>query len=317
MISLAFTTQGKHIAEELEQLGIVASSLEGRSLHSWTEQCFQEELLVFIGATGIAVRALAPFIKGKDSDPAVLVIDEGGRFVISLLSGHLGGANAWAEKIAAFLGATPVITTATEGRGLFSVDRYAKEQGFAIKPLSKIKDVSMKLLEEGSIRVSGDVPLSTTRKELEIVEGDADLHVGYGKTSSLQLIPPCLILGVGCRKGTGGEALEAFFTSFMEENGIHEESVVHVVSHELKKEEEGLHEFAKRRGLSLSFYTTEVLNSLEGEFSHSAFVESITGVDCVCERSAMMLGDQLIVKKTTHQGMTLALAVLDKEYILE
>lgn len=317
MKSLAFTTRGKEIGKKLEKRGIQCSTLDGKSLHQWTEENVKEDLLVFIGATGIAVRALAPFLQGKDKDPAVLVIDEGGRFVISLLSGHLGGANAWAEDIASFLQATAVITTATEGRGVFSVDRYAGEKGFCLKPLSKIKTVSMKLLEEGFITVSGDFSLSSPREELRIVEKEGDVHLGYEKKQALQLIPPCLVLGIGCRRGTGADVLEAFFRSFMEEHSFHEEAVFHLASHELKREEEGLLQFAKRRKLPISFFSTEELLSVEGKFSSSDFVQSITGVDCVCERSAVAVGGELLVKKTAFQGMTLALSKIEKEYVLD
>ena len=102
----------------------------------------------------------------------------------------------------------------------------------------------------------------------------------------------------------------------MEGHSFHEEAVFHLVSHEIKKEEQGLLDFAKQRKLPISFFSTEELTRLEGDFSHSSFVESITGVDCVCERSAMALGNKLVVKKTAYQGMTFALASIEREYRL-
>ena len=124
----AFTARGRELA------GKLAASLggevnEGLPLKEWTARAFETaDALVFVGAVGIAVRAIAPHIVHKSLDPAVVVIDEGGNFAVSLLSGHLGGANELARKIAAVTGAEAVITTATDVRGVFAVDEWARRQ---------------------------------------------------------------------------------------------------------------------------------------------------------------------------------------------
>ena len=121
-------------------------------LRDWIREAFSRyEGLVFVGAVGIAVRAIAPYVQSKTTDPAVVVVDEGGRFVIPLLSGHLGGANGLAHRIAAAGGGSPVITTATDGRGLFAVDSWAKEQNCHVMEPERIKGVSGKLLEGETI----------------------------------------------------------------------------------------------------------------------------------------------------------------------
>lgn len=113
-------------------------------------------LLIFIMATGIVVRHIAPYLQGKDRDPAVLVLDEKGEFVISLLSGHLGGANAWAKSVAQWIHAQPVITTATDVQGLTAPDEYARRFGWSVEPLSGLKEVNSLLLEQGYLKVWTD-----------------------------------------------------------------------------------------------------------------------------------------------------------------
>ena len=138
----AFSAQGYALAQRLAQvLGGTATRCGVECpLRDWIREAFaQYEGLVFVGAVGIAVRAIAPYVQSKTTDPAVVVVDEGGRFVIPLLSGHLGGANGLAHRIAAAGGGSPVITTATDGRGLFAVDSWAKEQNCHVMEPERIR----------------------------------------------------------------------------------------------------------------------------------------------------------------------------------
>ena len=130
---LAFTERGLALAQQLAAAcpGPVARcGAGGPGLDEWTAAQFAaSDALIYIGAVGIAVRAIAPYCRSKAADPAVVVLDECGRFAVPLLSGHLGGANALARRLAAVCGAVPVITTATDLHGLFAVDEWAKRQG--------------------------------------------------------------------------------------------------------------------------------------------------------------------------------------------
>lgn len=146
------------------------------------------DAIIFVGATGIAVRAIAPFIHGKAVDPAVLVIDEAGRYVISLLSGHLGGANALARTAAALIEAEPIITTATDAESAFAVDIFAKENGFLLTDLRKAKEVSAKVLRGEKLRIYSDIPMERlvqrpARHEAELVPAQdidhADIAISY------------------------------------------------------------------------------------------------------------------------------------------
>lgn len=313
---LAFTEKGLITAEKIKnKLGGEVCRCGGDiSLTKWTEQHFSCcEALVFIGATGIAVRAIAPHIKAKDKDPAVVVVDELGRFAISLISGHLGGANKLALRIAETIDAQPVITTATDINRRFAVDVWSGSIGSELIETRNIKKVSSKVLRGerakvfSSWQISGIVP-----KEVEVSKRedcDVCLDVRKGENDGndmLHLVPKIGILGIGCRKGTPVEAIEKAFETFIFETGLFAEAVTCVVSIDLKKDERGIIEFCQRRGLSFETYTSEQLEEAEGEFTESEFVRKTTGVGSVCERSVAYAGGNLTDKKFVHSGVTLA-----------
>ncbi len=311
---VAFTDRGIRLAERLaEELGGVAERAGAElSLHEWTERAFlQNEALIFIGAAGIAVRAVAPFLRSKAEDPAVICIDEHGENVIPLLSGHLGGANALAEKLAEILGGRAVITTATDRNRVFAVDLWAKTQGLAVRFPAGIKEVSSRLLRGETVtivsqwRIEGEIPTGIRRGE----EGEVIVDYRDRRDGVLQLIPRMLHLGIGCRKGISCEQLEEAFACFCRERGILPESVAAAASIALKQNEEGLLRFCKAHGWKPRFFTAEELRQLEGDFTASAFVEHSTGVDNVCERAAVLSGGgKLAEKKYAENGVTFALA---------
>ena len=175
-------TDGKRVSASSseEESGACVSGADGGD-----RQC---DAIIFVGATGIAVRAIAPFICGKTVDPAVLVIDEAGRYVISLLSGHLGGANALARTAASLIEAEPIITTATDAESAFAVDTFAKENGFLLTDLRKAKEVSAKVLRGEKLRIYSDIPMERlvqrpARHEAELVPAQdidrADIVISY------------------------------------------------------------------------------------------------------------------------------------------
>ncbi|MCD7746416.1 MAG: cobalamin biosynthesis protein [Lachnospiraceae bacterium] len=173
----SFTARGGRVADSVaaafeKEYEIVR--YEG-SLKEWCGGLFASgaDGIIFVGACGIAVRTIAPFIKSKTTDPAVLVVDEAGQFVISLLSGHIGGANRLAVQAAEILGATPVITTATDVNGKFAVDVFAKENALRIGSMRAAKEISAALLRGEKIgvlcegRIEGELP-----PELVLLEDD-------------------------------------------------------------------------------------------------------------------------------------------------
>ena len=271
------------------------------------------DAMVFVGSTGIAVREIAPHIRDKATDPAVVSMDELGKFCIPLLSGHIGGANALALELANGLGAIPVITTATDINRRFSVDAWAARNGYVISNLSCAKAVSAAILE-------GDIPL---KSEYPIVgelpggvtlegSGGVGIFIGVSKAEpfvkTLRLIPPVLHLGLGCRRGTPKETIREAVDAVLKEHNLDRRAVKCAASIDLKKDEQGLLEFCGEWNLPVRFYTAEELNALPGDFTPSAFVQNMTGVDNVCERAAMIGAEKLIVKKTAGNGVTVALA---------
>lgn len=315
---LAFTDRGAKLARDLcAALGGTVTDAreeEAFSLRAWTAERFDRcEALVFVGAAGIAVRAVAPFLVSKASDPAVVSLDEWGSFVVPLVSGHLGGANDLARRIAALCGGTAVVSTATDVNGVFAVDSWARRQGLRLLQPERIKAVSSRLLSGESVGLYSAFPIRGTPPEgVRLCPAeDADVLVDIGKSGSgaLTLLPPCLTLGIGCRRGITEEELEAACTAFLDESGVRPEAIGAAASIDRKADEEGLLHFCKTHGWEPRFFTAAELRDAEGPFQGSAFVERTVGVDNVCERSAVLFsGGRLFRPKWVRDGVTLALA---------
>ena len=282
----------------------------------------QVDLILFIGATGIAVRLLAPFLKDKYADPAVLVMDESGNYVISLLSGHLGGANHYATELANYCGSIPVITTASEQYGLMAPDLFAQREGLIIQDRKQAKVAAAYLNEKKEIMVVNQTGIDYTfpaeyinAEKMKLEEEGIHLCISYQKTSQEKnccyLVPQVLSLGIGCRKGISFQQVSDAVKEVSDQRGLFLSAIKNIASIELKKEEEGLLYFAAELGLMLNCYTADELSSVSGNFHGSDFVESITGVDNVCERAAMKASNNgvLLVEKNSKNGVTVAVAI--------
>ena len=317
---LAFTSKGLALARKLAaaQPGDVARCGEnGVTLANWTAAQFaQSDALVFVGAVGIAVRAIAPHCRSKATDPAVVVLDECGRFAIPLLSGHLGGANDLARRLAKACGAVPVITTATDANGVFAVDEWAKHQHCLVAEPARIKKVSSALLAGRTVRFASDWPIQGTPPAGVEPAGDAAqasfaLTITPTMTSNaLHIIPRIAILGIGCKRGTPADKLADAFAAFCAETKLAPQSIAAAASIDLKKDELGLAEFGQKQGWPVTFYTADELRAVPGQFAHSDFVQSITGVDNVCERAAVLTaGGPVWAHKWARDGVTFAVAL--------
>lgn len=290
-----FTENGKRIKEKLDSSFIMEEKPCDIDLKSWTRECFELHLpILFISSTGIAVRTIGPFLDNKLKDSPVIVVDELGKNVIPILSGHFGGANELSLEIASALNANPVITTATDINNVFAVDIFAKKNGLRISDKSKIKEVSAKALrgEPLDIKESEDVI---------IVEG-------------LKLIPKRLILGIGCKKGKTFQELHSFVNQFYSDEEL-EEKLYAIASIDVKEGEIGLIKLAQYYGVFFLTYSADELKAVEGDYDESDFVNSQVGVGNVCERAAMvsaMPKPRLIKNKIAENGMTLAAATRDK-----
>ncbi len=315
---VAFTETGIHLMEKLAAvLGGQTARAHGNpafSLRCWTEEAFSSSrALVFIGAAGIAVRAVAPLLTAKTADPAVIVLDETGRFVIPLVSGHLGGANRLSRTIAGITGGEAVITTATDVNGLFAIDSWAEVQGLTLRNPERVKALSARLLSGGPISVYSAFPITGSPPAgvvLSTSPETADAAVDFHPhPAALTLVPPALVLGLGCRRNTTAETLRRVVGHFLTQSAVLPEALAGICSIQLKQDEPGLRVFAEGEGLPLFFFTAEELQETPGRFTHSDYVEQITGVDNVCERSAVRgAGGPLIIPKFKEDGVTLALA---------
>lgn len=270
--------------------------------------------LVFVCACGIAVRAIAPHLRSKTSDPAVIVIDDCGRFVIPVLSGHIGGANALAECLAEQLGAQAVITTATDTGGHFSPDSFAAANGLIITDMTAAKAIAAAVLEGEMIGFVSEYEYKNIPPELSAdTDRRTGIYVGCGEKKpfpvTLKLVPRNVVLGIGCKRGTACEVIENAVISALSNAGIALERVCSAATINLKANEAGLLGFCEKYGFELTAYPAAKLMEVSGEFAKSDFVKSITGADNVCERSAVRCsGGPLILRKTAADGVTVAAA---------
>jgi len=277
---------------------------------------------IFITASGIAVRSIAPHLKSKDKDPAVVVLDHKGKYCISLLSGHLGGANLLSKKIASITGGIPVITTATDTEGLPSVEVIAKEKEMEIVNLEALKKVNMAVLEgetiqifdpEDRLNISG-IDFVKIEDEKEWKKDMPGIWVYWKETSisenKLILNPKCLVIGIGCNSGTeASEILDMIKTTFKKYK-LSLKSIKAVASVEEKKKEKGLISLADSIKTPLLFFSSEDLRTIKVPHP-SECVEKHMGTKSVCEAAAIIgskMG-RLIVPKTKSKNVTIAIAV--------
>jgi len=289
------------------------------SLKEWTQKAFSDgDALIFVGAVGIAVRAISDFIKSKERDPAVIVCDELGKYVIPILSGHIGGANNIAERIGNEISAETIITTATDINGLWAVDSWAVKKNFKIYNVKNIKYISSALLEGKYIGLYSDIDINENLPK-EILIGNTDTKYGivispYIKNIykyTLNLIPKCVSIGVGTKKNVDENAVIEFFKKVFREKNIDMYSVCDVATINIKKNEKAILKFCQYMNLKIKYFSAEELNNVDGEFSKSLFVKKITGTDNVCERAAVLSSNfgKLIINKISNGGVTLAVAL--------
>lgn len=294
-----------------------------QSIGEWAKEQFEERnALLFIGACGIAVRAIAPYITDKLHDSPVLVMDEKGEYMIPILSGHVGGANELAVSLAEKIGAKPVITTATDIHNQFAIDLFAKKNGLTIVNKDGIAKISSKVLsgkritmsiEQGHFEKNAKLP-----GEIELVEYPPIQKVDVVVTSENRVFDTTMLLGakeyaigIGCKKGKEAEKIEDFIMSHLRRAGITPMQVFGMASIDVKRDEPGLLAWNRKKKIPFITYTAEELKSVKGDFHKSEFVKEQVGVDNVCERAAMKMcepGGKLIYEKHAEDGMTIAIA---------
>lgn len=277
----------------------------------------EAQALIFVGAAAIAIRMTAPHLRGKEKDPAVLVIDEKGQFVIPLLAGHIGGANGLARMLAAMLHGQAVITTATDVNDLFAVDEWAARQGLHLSSLQDAKQFAAELLERGQaglyseFPVGGEMPAGLIRAQKGPVGVAVTVHEDcHPFTRTITAYPVILHIGIGCKRGTSREQIARRVEEDMKQIHVSWQAVADISTIDIKRNEAGLTAFAEQHHLPIQYYTVRQLNDAPGTFMSSDFVRRIIGTDNVCERAAVLAshGGTLLLQKSGKDGVTVAIA---------
>jgi cobalt-precorrin 5A hydrolase len=343
----AFTSRGLALARRLASLladqGDDASVEKPARLSEGVASSFmQGQVLVFIGALGIAVRAVAPLLQGKDRDPAVIGVDEAGEFVIPLLSGHLGGANRHARRLARLLGATPVITTATDVNGVFAFDAFAEACGYAVLNPPAIKAVAAEMLAGRAVGLKSDLTVVGGLPDLVEMPGEqgvggasrkpgeVGVYIGIDAASqpfkqTLRLAPRAVHVGVGSRRGVAPTSLASFFEWALGSAGVSAMAVASIASIDLKRDEPAILALARRHSIPFTTFAASELAEVSGRFGRSERVLAATGVGNVCESAAYLSAKRaagiipsqddpsgevrMLMPKQSRDGMTLAIAL--------
>lgn len=285
---------------------------------------------VCIMATGIVIRLVAPLLTSKESDPAVVVMDDAGKFSISLLSGHLGGANELAERCAFMTGARAVITTATDANGLPSFDMLARENGWIIENISRVKTLNALLLDDEKIAVVDDTGLTRAffhgqgrlqfydsfiaglRSDAKgfLVVTNSIIPPQLRAETLLVLRPKNLVLGIGCNSGTAADEIEGVVLGNLKRLLLSPASIAVIATAEAKRDEAGLIEAAERFAVPLVFYSSQDLNDVAVPSPPSEHALEAIGAKGVAEPAAIIAsgGGRLLLKKVKSGNVTLAIA---------
>lgn len=299
------------------------------------------EAVIFLSSTGIAVRSIAPYIKSKDKDPAVIVIDVLGKYVVSLLSGHLGGANALTLKLSKLIGAEPVITTATDILKVKAPDIIAAENNLIIDSLKAAKEISALLVDEKKVALVDDeneisvpkgyVSLGDIAGAYEFIDEEVDKVLNYSllekingivyvtdkaKVPSLKedtcitlrklkLIRKDIVLGIGCKKNYPPEIMLELVCTILEELNIDKRAVKYIATVEIKKNEKAILELNKFLKAELKIFTKDEIREVQYKYKGSDFVEKSIGIRAVCEPCVELCRGTLLTEKISLSGMTL------------
>lgn len=289
--------------------------------------------LVLCFALGAVVRLIAPLLQDKRVDPGVVVIDDAGRFAISVVAGHLGGANDLATRCARILGALPVVTTASDVHNTLAVDMLARSEGWRAEETAALTRVEAAIVNGECVAVFQDAGaedwwesehaqtanlvrignlrevMPATYGALLIISDVFPIAIEYEIPMTIYR-PPTLVLGVGCRRGVSFAALNAWIKEVLAINRIALLSVTTLASADIKADEEGLQQLARHYGWNFEVHKVEDLKAVTEVHSPSERVRQLVGTPSVSEAAALLSshGGELIVPKCKGEGMTLAVA---------
>ncbi|WP_270567443.1 cobalt-precorrin 5A hydrolase [Clostridium beijerinckii] len=299
---------------------------EDFSLKTITKEAMNNsEGIIFISSTGIAVRAIAPFLEGKDKDPGIVVVDLSCKYAINILSGHLGGGNELTYKVSEILNSMPIITTASDNLGLIAPDILAKEKNLIIEDLKKAKYMAALLIDKKIIGIKDDyniIKISNGYEKIQCLRDDCIWITHCLKSSNnedvektdysriLRLIKKDIVLGIGCRKGTTYEKLYDFVNANLIKYNLDIRAVSGIVSVDIKANEEGIIKLAEKIDCPFKTFSKDEIKTVQDKYDKSEFVFKTLGITGVCEPSVDLAGAEVIISKIKHEGMTLAIGVL-------
>jgi cobalt-precorrin 5A hydrolase len=299
--------------------------MDGNFKQTVAQAFSRDTAIIFVMATGIVVRTLAPLLQHKTTDPAIIVIDEKGQYVISLLSGHIGGGNLLASAIADKIGGHSVITTSSDVQNKIAIDVMAINNNFVIDSMKDAKimasaivnDEKILMVTDAPIEISLDAQWETLSPEVyQTLEQKDDLNVVYvgNKGSigpvSLRLIPKNIVLGIGCRRDTPKTRLLDAIYKALESHNLDIRSVRKLATVDVKADEIGLIEVADHLKLELQVISRDEIKTIQNNFPGSDFVEKTIGVRAVCEPVAQLSSNRsgkFIMEKTAFEGITIAI----------
>lgn len=345
---ISVTNQGDYTAEKINKK--IPCTIFGRSIvkergiKNIVRSIFDEfDAIIFMSSTGIAVRSIVEHVKSKATDPAVLVIDASSKYVISLLSGHLGGANELTVEISEIIQAQPIITTATDALGVIAPDLIAKEYNLAIDSMKNCKDIAALIVEGKKILfIDEDETIDTPKgyvsmSEIENINRDSTIKgkcykdslesvqgavivtnksevgkcnkIGLDNIPTLKLIRKNIVLGIGCRKDYDSSCMSENVKKALEGNNLHRQSVIEISTVEIKSKEKAILDLAGEYNCKLKIYTTEEIAKVEHLFEGSDFVKKTIGVKAVSDPCVHLSGGEILQHKTKINGMTLTIGI--------
>lgn len=305
---------GEKLSRNFSSVYFSKDKIKAVGLNEITKEAMEKAKgIIFISSTGIAVRAIATYLKGKTIDPGVVVVDAKGEYAISLLSGHLGGGNELAVKVSEILKAMPIITTATDSLGVKAPDMIAKENNLLISDMKKAKDISAFLIEGKKVVFEDeDKIIDLPKGYIECTEGSENLPKvkvtnKISGSEALVLVRKNLILGIGCRKDVPKEKMLNFIRESLKEYGYREDSVLKISTIDLKSKEEAILNISQVFSVPLEIHSRGEVRKIEHLFKCSDFVRKSIGVGAVAEPCVYLSGGEIVVERISKEGMTLCI----------
>lgn len=309
----------------LDKLARVESHKIHTSLKAFIEENFHRyDIWGFIMATGIVVRLTKDLIQDKKTDPGIVVLDQKGKFAISLLSGHLGEANNYTQQLAKLTSGQPVITTASDVMGTISIDLFAKRHDCAIVNFTQAKCITAKIVNGDKILLQSRYPLKeplpkniAVNKEYAGVKGKiimTNKMVPF-KKDTVRLFKKNIVLGIGCRKDIPSKRLIQWIREVMNQHKLSIHSLKKIASVEIKKEEGALLEASTAFGVPFEVFSIEEIQKVEWLFDGSSFVKQTIGVSAVSEPCGYLASGcgKKLLKKQNKNGMTLSIWEVEDE----